>query len=94
MTGTRAVLCSLGVVFVVSAGCTTTVTTADGAAPVPKPTEPSPPPKSARPNALAVTFAPKPSDSNGNLLPDTLQQRVEIGLLNSGTYKMESSFAI
>ncbi len=72
MTGTRAVLCSLGVVFVVSAGCTTTVTTADGAAPVPKPTEPAPPPKSARPNALAVTFAPKPSDSNGNLLPDTL----------------------
>jgi hypothetical protein len=72
MTGTHAVLCSLGVACVVSAGCTTTVTTADGAAPVPKPTEPAPPPKSARPNALAVTFAPKPSDSNGNLLPDTL----------------------
>ena len=54
------------------AGCETTVTTADGSAPALRPTEATPPPASARPNALAVTFAPKPTDSNGNSLPDTL----------------------
>jgi hypothetical protein len=52
--------------------CQTTITTADGAPPVPKPVQAQPAPPSAVPNAIAVTFAPKPSDSNGNLLPDTL----------------------
>lgn len=55
------------------AACETTVTTSDGGPPAMKPREIEPPPKGARPNALAVTFAPKPIDTDGNLLPDTLQ---------------------
>jgi len=55
------------------AACETTVTTADGTPPVPKPTAPAPAPEGAVPNAIAITFAPKPADTNGNLLPDSLQ---------------------
>jgi hypothetical protein len=69
---TRMVLRCAWAACALLAACTTTVTTSDGTAPVPKPVEAAPPPKSAKPNALAVTFAPKPSDANGNLLPDTL----------------------
>jgi hypothetical protein len=54
------------------AACETTVTTADGGAPAPKPTGAPEMPRGAKPNALAVTFAPKPADTNGNSLPDTL----------------------
>ena len=54
-------------------GCQQTITTSDGTAPAPKPTAPVPAPRTARPNALAITFAPKPADTDGNLLPDTLQ---------------------
>jgi len=68
----RAMAVAIGLSAALAAGCETTVTTADGGAAAPKPTEATPPPKSARPNALAVTFSPKPTDSNGNSLPDTL----------------------
>ena len=57
---------------VCACGCQTTVTSSDGASPAPQPTQAQPAPKQAKPNAIAVTFAPKPSDSNGNMLPDTL----------------------
>ncbi|MFM7051405.1 MAG: hypothetical protein ACKOYN_04620 [Planctomycetota bacterium] len=53
--------------------CETTVTTADGTPPAPKPTAPTAAPAGAMPNAIAITFAPKPADTNGNLLPDSLQ---------------------
>ncbi len=53
--------------------CQTTVTTSDGTPPVVKPTEAPTTPEGTRPNAIAVVFAPKPSDTNGNLLPDTLK---------------------
>ena len=55
------------------AGCQTTVTTSDGTPPAPKPTAGPTTPESARPNAIAITFGPKPADTDGNLLPDTLQ---------------------
>ena len=55
------------------AGCQTTVTTSDGARSVPKPTEAPSAPQGAKPNAIAITFAPKPADTDGNLLPDSLQ---------------------
>jgi len=55
------------------AACETTVTTSDGARPNPKPTAAPVAPADARPNAMAITFAPKPADTNGNLLPDSLQ---------------------
>lgn len=54
-------------------GCETTVTTSDGARPNPKPTAGPEAPADAKVNAMAITFAPKPSDTNGNLLPDSLQ---------------------
>lgn len=54
-------------------GCQQTITTSDGTAPAPRLTAPTPAPVTARANALAITFAPKPADTNGNLLPDTLQ---------------------
>lgn len=72
MTTIGAARALAGVLAFTGVSCQTTVTTSDGSAPVPKPTEPVAPPTAARPNALAVTFAPKPSDSNGNMLPDTL----------------------
>ncbi len=63
-----------GIVLCMSlSACQTTITTADGSAPVPRPTNPVAPPSSAKPNALAITFAPKPSDTNGNQRPDSLQ---------------------
>lgn len=69
----RAAACVLSIALAACLpACQTTVTTSDGSAPAPKPVEPIAPPKAARPNALAVTFAPKPADSNGNMLPDTL----------------------
>jgi len=68
----RAATAATMLLAVLACGCQTTVTTADGSAPAPKPVEAAPPPVSAKPNALAVTFAPKPTDSNGNSLPDTL----------------------
>ena len=55
------------------AGCQTTVTTSDGTPPAPKPTAGPTTPESARPNAIAITFGPKPAHTDGNLLPDTLQ---------------------
>lgn len=54
-------------------GCQTTVTTSDGARSVPKPTEAPVAPQGTKPNAIAITFAPKPADTDGNLLPDSLQ---------------------
>lgn len=71
-TATATALLSLAL----AAGCQTTVTTSDGGPPAPKPRDAEAPPKNARVNAVAVTFAPKPSDTNGNLLPDTLQTTV------------------
>jgi hypothetical protein len=53
-------------------GCQTTVTTSDGTPPAPKPVAPPPAPPEATPNAIAVTFGPKPVDTNGNRLPDAL----------------------
>ncbi|MFM1867117.1 MAG: hypothetical protein RL591_525 [Planctomycetota bacterium] len=53
--------------------CETTVTTSDGARAAPKPTEAPSAPQGAKPNAMAITFAPKPADTDGNLLPDSLQ---------------------
>lgn len=58
---------------VLLAACETTVTTSDGTAPAPKPRQAPATPQGSRPNAMAVTFAPKPADSDGNQLPDTLQ---------------------
>ena len=52
--------------------CQTTVTTSDGTAPAPKPTDGPVTPAGTVPNAIAVTFAPKPADTNGNMFPDTL----------------------
>lgn len=54
-------------------GCQTTVTTSDGARSVPKPTEAPVAPQGTKSNAMAITFAPKPADTDGNLLPDSLQ---------------------
>lgn len=56
-----------------AAGCETTVTTSDGARATPKPTEAPAAPQGSKPNAMAITFAPKPADTDGNLLPDSLQ---------------------
>jgi len=58
--------------LLVGASCQTTVTTADGTPPAPKPTEGPETPSAAKVNAFAITFAPKPADTNGNQLPDTL----------------------
>jgi hypothetical protein len=69
----RAVLAAVAAACSALAACETTVTTADGTPPVPKPTAPAPAPEGAVPNAIAITFAPKPADTNGNLLPDSLQ---------------------
>ena len=52
--------------------CETTTTTSDGTAPAVKPTQGPTTPAGTIPNAIAITFAPKPADTNGNLLPDTL----------------------
>ncbi len=41
-----------------------------------KPVEVAPPPVSSLPNAIAITFAPKPVDTDGNDRPDTLQVTV------------------
>ncbi len=54
------------------AACETKITTSDGTAPVRKPTAIPMVPAGAKPNAMAVTFGPKPADSDGNLLPDSL----------------------
>ena len=62
---------SMAAVFAI--GCQTTVTTSDGARSVPKPTEAPVAPQGTKPNAIAITFAPKPADTDGNLLPDSLQ---------------------
>jgi len=40
---------------------------------VPKPIAAPIPPQGTKPNAIAITFAPKPADTDGNLLPDSLQ---------------------
>ena len=71
MRSVRTTVCVVGVL--VAGGCQQTITTSDGAAPAPRVTAPTPAPPAARANALAITFAPKPADTNGNLLPDTLQ---------------------
>lgn len=68
--GAAIAACSLALLC---AGCQTTVTTSDGTAPAPKPREGPVTPKGTLPNAIAVTFAPKPADTDGNQLPDTLQ---------------------
>lgn len=68
-----ALLLACSAIVLAMSACQTTITTADGGAPSVKPTDPTPPPKSAKPNALAITFAPKPADTNGNDLPDSLQ---------------------
>jgi len=64
---------SIGAVVFALMGCQTTVTTSDGARSAPKPTEAPSAPQGAKPNAMAITFAPKPADTDGNLLPDSLQ---------------------
>ena len=64
---------SIGAALFVLPGCQTTVTTSDGARSAPKPTEAPSAPQGAKPNAIAITFAPKPADTDGNLLPDSLQ---------------------
>lgn len=58
--------------FALIGACETTITTSDGTRPVPKPVVAPDAPRGATPNAIAVTFAPKPVDTNGNLRPDTL----------------------
>ena len=55
------------------ASCQTTVTTSDGTRAAPKPRESPVAPVGTMPNAIAITFAPKPADTDGNLLPDSLQ---------------------
>ena len=52
--------------------CETKTTTSDGTAPVRKPTLSPVAPAGTMPNAMAVTFGPKPADSDGNLFPDSL----------------------
>ena len=71
MMPVRSVILLAGALTVAS--CQQTITTSDGTAPAPKLTAPAPVSASARANALAITFAPKPADTNGNLLPDSLQ---------------------
>ncbi|MSR41362.1 MAG: hypothetical protein EXS10_05605 [Phycisphaerales bacterium] len=56
--------------------CQTTRTTSDGAPMAAKPIEVAPPPVTMLPNAIAITFAPKPVDTDGNDRPDTLQVTV------------------
>ena len=55
-----------------ASGCQTTITTSDGTRPVPKPVAAPDAPRGATANAIAVTFAPKPVDTNGNMRPDAL----------------------
>ncbi|MFO0827957.1 MAG: hypothetical protein U0572_07370 [Phycisphaerales bacterium] len=55
------------------ASCQTTVTTDDGR-PMPPPPRPAPPtPDQAPVNAMAIVLGPKPTDTNGNMRPDTIQ---------------------
>ncbi len=58
------------------ASCQVTHTTSDGAPMGAKPIEVAPPPVTSLPNAIAITFAPKPVDTDGNNRPDTLQVTV------------------
>jgi hypothetical protein len=69
----RARMLASSMIALAAFGCQTTVTTSDGTAPAPKPREAPVTPKGTLPNAIAVTFAPKPADTDGNLLPDSLQ---------------------
>ena len=56
--------------------CQSTHTTSDGAPMGATPREVAPPPVTMLPNAIAITFAPKPVDTDGNDRPDTLQVTV------------------